>query len=251
MVLAILKDGPCFLISKGPKLQQKKLQDVFYFCCAPKAGTFATRKITTAENRNMKRIIIFDTTLRDGEQSPGASLDTQKKLEIAHQLARLGVDVIEAGFPISSPGDFDAVKKIASQVKGPAICGLARATKLDIDAVYRAIAPAKKKRIHVFLATSKIHMRYKLKKAKEEILHQAVESVRYAKRLVSDIEFSPEDASRTEKEFLFKVVEAAIAAGATTINIPDTVGYAIPEEFGRLIKEIKENVFNINIPSGN
>ena len=194
----------------------------------------------------MDKIIIFDTTLRDGEQSPGASLDTQKKLEIAHQLARLGVDIIEAGFPVSSPGDFDAVKKISSQVKGPTICGLARATKLDIDTAYRAIGPAKKKRIHVFLATSKIHMKYKLKKAKEEILHQAVESVKYAKRLVFDIEFSPEDASRTEKGFLFKVVEAAIAAGATTINIPDTVGYAIPEEFGRLIKEIKENVFNIN-----
>ena len=194
----------------------------------------------------MDKIIIFDTTLRDGEQSPGASMDTQKKLEIAHQLARLGVDVIEAGFPISSPGDFEAVKKIASQVKGPIICGLARAITKDIDTAYRAVAPAKKKRIHVFLATSKIHMKYKLKKAKEEILHQAVESVKYAKRLVSDVEFSPEDASRTEKEFLFKVVEAAIAAGAGTINIPDTVGYAIPEEFGQLIAEIIENVPNIN-----
>ena len=193
----------------------------------------------------MKKIIIFDTTLRDGEQSPGASLDMQKKLEIAHQLARLGVDVIEAGFPIASPGDFAAVKQIAAQVKGPIICGLARAMKKDIDAAYEAIKPARKKRIHVFLATSNIHMKYKLKKAKAEILRQAAESVRYAKKFVEDVEFSPEDASRTEREFLFEVIETAIAAGATTINIPDTVGYAIPEEFGQLIKEIRENVPNI------
>lgn len=193
----------------------------------------------------MDRIIIFDTTLRDGEQSPGAGLDAQKKLEIAHQLARLKVDIIEAGFPVSSPGDFKAVKMIARQVNGPVICGLARAIKKDIDTAYRAVSPARKKRIHVFLATSKIHMKYKLKKAKEEILRQAVESVKYAKRLLQDVEFSPEDASRTEKEFLFQVVEAAIEAGATTINIPDTVGYAIPQEFGQLIKEIKENVSNI------
>lgn len=196
-------------------------------------------------NSFMKRIIIFDTTLRDGEQSPGASLDMQKKLEIAHQLARLGVDVIEAGFPISSPGDFQAVKTVAAQVKGPIICGLARAIKKDIDIAFRAVVPARRKRIHVFLATSKIHMKYKLKKAKEEILRQAVESVQYARKLVEDVEFSPEDASRTEKEFLFRAVEAAIAAGATTINIPDTVGYAIPEEFGQLLKEIKENVSNV------
>ncbi len=193
----------------------------------------------------MKKIIIFDTTLRDGEQSPGASMDMQKKLEIAHQLARLGVDVIEAGFPVSSPGDFAAVKQIAAQVKRPIICGLARATKLDIDAAYGGVSPARKKRIHVFLATSKIHMKYKLKKAKEQILRQAVESVRYARKLVADVEFSPEDASRTEKGFLFRVVEAAIKSGATTINIPDTVGYAIPEEFAQLIREIMENVPNI------
>jgi len=194
----------------------------------------------------MNKIIIFDTTLRDGEQSPGASLDTQKKLEIAHQLARLGVDVIEAGFPITSAGDFEAVKRVASEVKGPVICGLARAIKKDIDAAYRAISCARKKRIHVFLATSKIHMKYKLKKAKAEILRQAHDAVKYARKFVKDVEFSPEDASRTEKDFLFKVVEAAISAGAGTINIPDTVGYAIPQEFGQLIREIKENVPNIN-----
>ena len=190
------------------------------------------------------KVIIFDTTLRDGEQSPGASLDTRKKLEIAHQLARLGVDVIEAGFPVSSPGDFQAVKMVAGKVRGPIICGLARAIKKDIDAAHRAVAPARKKRIHVFLATSKVHMKYKLKKAKEEILRQACESVKYARRFVADVEFSPEDASRTEKEFLFRVVEAAISAGASTINIPDTVGYAIPQEFGQLIREIRENVPN-------
>lgn len=194
----------------------------------------------------MDKIVIFDTTLRDGEQSPGASLDVQKKLEIAHQLASLGVDVIEAGFPVSSPGDFQAVKIIAKQVKGPVICGLARAMKKDIDAALRAVSAARRKRVHVFLATSKIHMKYKLKKAKEEILRQATESVKYTRKFIDDVEFSPEDASRTEKKFLFRVVEAAIEAGATTINIPDTVGYAIPEEFGQLIREIKANVPNID-----
>jgi len=194
----------------------------------------------------MKKIIIFDTTLRDGEQSPGASLDVQKKLEIAHQLARLGVDVIEAGFPISSPGDFEAVERTAREVKGPIVCGLARAITKDIDAAHRAISPARRKRIHVFLATSNIHMKYKLKKAKEEIVNQTKYFVRMARSLVGDVEFSPEDASRTEKRFLFRVVRAAIAAGAGTINIPDTVGYSMPQEFGQLIKEIKENVPNIN-----
>lgn len=192
------------------------------------------------------KIIIFDTTLRDGEQSPGASLDAQKKLEIARSLTRLGVDVIEAGFPISSAGDFAAVKMVATDVKGPIICGLARAIKKDIDAAFKAVSPARRRRIHVFLATSKIHMKYKLRKAEEQILREAFESVKYAKTLVQDVEFSPEDASRTEKEFLFRVVEAAIDAGANTINIPDTVGYAIPEEFSQLIREIKENVSNID-----
>ncbi|MDP3789524.1 MAG: 2-isopropylmalate synthase [Candidatus Omnitrophota bacterium] len=192
------------------------------------------------------KIIIFDTTLRDGEQSPGASLTAKGKLEIAEQLARLKVDVIEAGFPISSHGDFDAVKAVARQIKGPVICGLARCLKNDIDAAYQAVKYAKQHRIHVFLATSKIHMKYKLRKAEDEILRLAVSSVKYAKKLAEDIEFSPEDASRTDKEFLYQVVRAVIDAGATTVNIPDTVGYAIPSEFGRLIKGIQENVENID-----
>lgn len=191
-------------------------------------------------------VIIFDTTLRDGEQSPGASLTAQGKLEIAKQLARLKVDVIEAGFPVSSHGDFNAVKAIAKNIKGPTICGLARCIKRDIDTAYKAVKYAKKPRIHVFLATSKIHMKYKLKKAEDEILRLAVWAVKYAKRFIEDIEFSPEDASRTDKEFLYRVIEAAIEGGATTINIPDTVGYAIPSDFGQLIKGIKENVPNID-----
>jgi len=195
----------------------------------------------------MKHIIIFDTTLRDGEQSPGASLDINAKVEIARQLARLGVDVIEAGFPIASKGDFDAVKKVASLIKGgPSICGLARATQVDIEACAKAVRQAKKPRIHVFLATSKIHMKYKLKKAESEILKQAVWAVKYARKFCDDIEFSPEDASRSDRDFLCKVVESVIAAGAKTVNIPDTVGYAIPLEFGELISSIKTNVPNIN-----
>ena len=193
----------------------------------------------------MRRITIFDTTLRDGEQCPGASLTPQEKLEIARQLARLGVDVIEGGFPIASPGDAQAVKMIAQQVRGPIIAALARSLSADIDAAAAALAPAKKKRIHVFLATSPIHRKYKLRKAREEILRQAVWAVKRAKRYSRDVEFSPEDASRTEPEFLHKVLEAVIRAGATTVNIPDTVGFAIPDEFGRLIQGITERVPNI------
>jgi len=193
----------------------------------------------------MEKIIIFDTTLRDGEQAPGASLNPKEKLEIAHALADLGVDVIEAGFPISSKGDLESVKQIAKAIKGPVICGLARAIKADIDAAHAAVKYAKCPRIHVFLATSKIHMQYKLKKAEDEILRLAVEFVKYAKGLCQDVEFSPEDATRSERQFLFKVVEAVIEAGATTVNIADTVGYTEPEEFGNLIKAIKENVPNI------
>lgn len=193
-----------------------------------------------------EKIIIFDTTLRDGEQSPGASLNMMEKLEIAKQLAVLGVDVIEAGFPVSSPGDFEAVKKVAANVKGPIICGLARAMEKDIDAAYNAVKYSARPRIHVFLATSKIHMKYKLKKAEDEILRLAVSAVKYARTKCKDIEFSPEDASRTEKGFLYKVVQAVIEAGAATVNIPDTVGYATPFEFGDLIKGIKTNVPNID-----
>ncbi|OIO36047.1 MAG: 2-isopropylmalate synthase [Candidatus Omnitrophica bacterium CG1_02_44_16] len=195
----------------------------------------------------MEKLIIFDTTLRDGEQAPGATMNEREKLEVARQLVALGVDVIEAGFPISSKGDFNAVKRIASSVKGAIICALSRAMTKDIDAAYQATRSAKGgSRIHVFLATSKIHMQYKLKKAEDEILRLAVDAVKYAKKYTKDIEFSPEDASRTEPEFLFKVVSAVIAAGATTVNIPDTVGYAYPAEYGALIRAIRENVDNIN-----
>ncbi len=194
----------------------------------------------------MEKLIIFDTTLRDGEQAPGASLNTAEKLEIAQQLKILGINVIEAGFPIASRGDFQAVKLVATRVKGPVICGLARAIKADIDAAYLATKPSARPRIHVFLATSKIHMKYKLQKAEEEILRLAVESVRYARKKCSDIEFSPEDATRSEREFLFRVVESVIAAGASTVNIPDTVGYADPQEYASLIAAIKNNVPNIH-----
>ncbi|MDX2241798.1 MAG: 2-isopropylmalate synthase [Leptolyngbyaceae cyanobacterium bins.302] len=195
------------------------------------------------------RIIIFDTTLRDGEQSPGATLNVEEKLTIARQLARLGVDVIEAGFPYSSPGDFDAVQKIADAVgteTGPTICGLARATRQDIQTAAEALKPAVHSRIHTFIATSDIHLKYKLRKSREEVLAIAEEMVAYAKSFMDDIEFSPEDAGRSDPEFLYQVLERAIAAGAKTINIPDTVGYLTPSEFGDLIRGIKENVPNID-----
>ncbi|MCD6219953.1 2-isopropylmalate synthase [Candidatus Calescamantes bacterium] len=192
-----------------------------------------------------KKIAIFDTTLRDGEQCAGITLSVEDKLKIARKLARLGVDVIEAGFPISSPGDFESVKTIAAQVKGAVICGLARCLKKDIDTCWEAVKFAEKPRIHVFLATSEIHRKYKLRKAKEEILKMAVESVKYAHSLSPSVEFSPEDASRTEPEFLREVVEKVIEAGAEVVNIPDTVGYAYPEEFGKLIGYLKKNVSNI------
>jgi len=190
----------------------------------------------------MKKILIFDTTLRDGEQSPGASLNVQEKLIIAKQLAKLNVDIIEAGFPISSDGDFEAVKLIAQNVKGPVICGLARAVKEDIDRAWAAIKYAKKPRIHTFIATSQIHMTKKLRKTKEEVIQMAVEAVKHAKKYCKDVEFSPEDAARTDMDYMCDVVREAIKAGATTINIPDTVGYAEPEEFGRRIKYLFEKV---------
>src|SRR5438876_9165830 len=165
------------------------------------------------------RLIIFDTTLRDGEQSPGASMNLTEKLEIAHALKDMGVDVIEAGFPIASPGDFEAVQAIAREVEGPVICGLARCNADDIDRAWEALRDAPRARIHVFLATSAIHREFKLKMAKEEILRRAVESVARARGYCEDIEFSPEDASRTELDFLAEVVERAIEAGATTVNI--------------------------------
>src|SRR5947209_12260982 len=177
------------------------------------------------------RLIIFDTTLRDGEQSPGASMNLPEKLEIAHALRDLGVDIIEAGFPIASPGDFEAVQAIATQVEGPVIYGLARCNDEDIDRAWEALQPAPRPRIHVFLATSAIHREFKLRMAKEEIVRRAVAGVEAARGYCDDVEFSPEDAARTELDFLAEVVERAVEAGATTVNIPDTVGYAVPSQY--------------------
>ncbi len=193
-----------------------------------------------------RKVYIFDTTLRDGEQSPGISLNTHEKLEIAKQLELLKVDAIEAGFPIASKGDFEAVKTIAQEIRGPVIVALARAVKKDIDKAWEAVQYAASPRIHTFIATSDIHMKYKLKMEPEEVLKQAVDMVSYGKQLCRDVEFSPEDASRTEPEFLYRILEAVIDAGANVVNIPDTVGYATPDEFGALIRGIRENVSNID-----
>ncbi len=193
----------------------------------------------------MPTIKIFDTTLRDGEQSPGCSMNLQEKIEVAKQLEKLGVDVIEAGFAIASPGDFVSVKTIAETVKNATVASLSRALKKDIDRAYEAVKSAVSPRIHTFLATSPIHMEYKLKMKPEDVMKQAEEMVRYAKSLCSDVEFSAEDASRSEPEFLYRVFEAVIKAGATCINVPDTVGYAMPEEFFELVRGIKENVRGI------
>jgi len=187
-------------------------------------------------------IKIFDTTLRDGEQSPGCSMNLNEKLQMAKQLERLGVDIIEAGFPAASPGDFESVKAIANLLKKPVITGLARCTKNDIDKAFAAIKDANHKRIHVFIATSDIHLEYKLKKTRAEVLESVKKYVSYAKSLVDDIEFSAEDASRTDLDFLCQVVEVAIEAGATTINLPDTVGYAVPTEYAHMIKTVKDRV---------
>jgi 2-isopropylmalate synthase len=198
---------------------------------------------------NQGRIIIFDTTLRDGEQCPGATLNVDEKLSIARQLARLGVDVIEAGFAYASPGDFEAVQKIAKTVgteDGPVICSLARAIKADIEAAAEALKPAAKGRIHTFISTSDIHLEYQLRKSRAEVLAIAEEMVAYAKSFMDDVEFSPMDAARSDPEFLYQVLERTIAAGAKTVNIPDTVGYMTPSEFGDLIRGIKENVPNID-----
>ncbi|MDO4410690.1 MAG: 2-isopropylmalate synthase [Akkermansia sp.] len=193
------------------------------------------------------KVHFFDTTLRDGEQCPGASMNLREKLEVARQLERLGMDVIEAGFPCISDGDFEAVHTIASEIKNCKIAGLARCVKGDIEAAAKALAPAgDRARIHIFLATSPLHMEFKLKKTPDEVLKLAAEGVAYAKQFVNDIEFSAEDATRTELPFLAKVVEAAIAAGATTVNIPDTVGYTTPDEYYNIIRYLKENVSNID-----
>ncbi|MFZ1082298.1 MAG: 2-isopropylmalate synthase, partial [Candidatus Kryptoniota bacterium] len=192
------------------------------------------------------KIYIFDTTLRDGEQSPGCSMNTKEKLKMARQLQALNIDVIEAGFPISSEGDFEAVKEIAKTIKGPTIAALARAIPLDIDRAFEAIQYSSKPRIHMFIATSDIHLKHKLKKTREEVFEQSVNAVAYAKKLTADVEFSCEDASRSDLDYLCRIIEAVIDAGAVVVNLPDTVGYAIPFEYGNLIKTIRERVKNID-----
>jgi 2-isopropylmalate synthase len=213
------------------------------------------RKTTMTAKKKKDHVVIFDTTLRDGEQCPGASMVLAEKIQVARQLARLRVDIIEAGFPIASPGDFEAVHAVATELAGtaakrrrsPSICGLARCVAGDIDRAAEALEPAGHKgRIHVFLATSAIHRQHKLKMTKSEIIETAVKGVSHAKNYVEDVQFSPEDAARTEHHFLVEVVQAAVDAGATTINIPDTVGYAVPEEFGACIAHLKEHVKGID-----
>ncbi len=189
-----------------------------------------------------RRVYIFDTTLRDGEQSPGVNLMVEEKVEIARQLARLGVDVIEAGFPRTSQGDFDAVQAIARAVRGPTICALARVVKEDIDRAAEALEPAERRRIHVFTSGSDIHIRHILRKTRDQVVEESVEAVRYAKTLAEEVEFSPQDCTRSDPEFLYRLFGAAIAAGADVINVPDTVGYTTPEEFAALIKGIRANV---------
>lgn len=197
------------------------------------------------KNAAEERVLIFDTTLRDGEQSPGASMSVQEKLELALQLERLGVDVIEAGFPVSSPAQMEAVQLVSKEVHKPVIAGLSRAVKGDLDAAAKAVGGAARGRIHTFIATSPIHMEYKLNKKPAEVLQMAVDAVKYARGFVADVEFSAEDASRSEIGFLAEIVEAVIDAGATTINIPDTTGYAVPDEYAALIRMLREKVPNI------
>ena len=230
-MLAVLNDAALF-----PQLPPVQWDDLFMPVLD---GTIAGKEDTMPAT-----IRIFDTTLRDGEQCPGASMNTEEKLEVARQLARLGVDVIEAGFPISSERDFLSVYQIAQEVQGPIIAGLCRANEGDIRRAAEALAPAKHSRIHTFLATSDIHMEYKLRKTREEVLAMAIKAVTLARTLCDDVEFSAEDATRSNVDFLCQVIEAVIAAGATTVNIPDTVGYAVPEEFGALIATIRSRVPN-------
>src|SRR4051795_5686277 len=190
----------------------------------------------------MDNVLIFDTTLRDGEQSPGISLDTAEKLEIADQLARLGVDIIEAGFPIASQGDFEAVEAIARAVHGPTICALSRTGFKDVDRAWEAVHHSDKSRIHVFIATSKIHMEKKLKMTPDQVKAEAAAAVARAKSYTADVEFSPEDGYRSDPDFMCEVCQIAVDNGATTLNIPDTVGFAVPEDYGKLIAYVIEHV---------
>lgn len=192
------------------------------------------------------RVIIFDTTLRDGEQAPGFSMNLGEKVRMARQLEKLGVDIIEAGFPIASEGDFEAVKAVAAEIKGTRVAALARAARLDIERAAAAIEKAQRPRIHTFIATSDIHLKYKLNRTREQVLEQAAESVRLAKSYVDDVEFSAEDATRTDVDYLCQVIEAVIREGATVVNIPDTVGYSVPSEFGSLIATLRRRVAGID-----
>jgi len=194
-----------------------------------------------------EQVLIFDTTLRDGEQSPGCSMNTDEKLAFAHQLSRLGVDIIEGGFPVASRGDFEAVQRISAEVRQPIISGLARCVRGDIDTAYQALKEAARPRIHTFLATSDIHLGFKLKMSRQDALRTARDCVAYARSLCDDIEFSPEDATRSDPDFLCEVLQAVVDSGATTLNIPDTVGYTMPEEYGNLIRKIRQTVKGDNI----
>ncbi|MFL5370399.1 MAG: 2-isopropylmalate synthase [Myxococcales bacterium] len=196
-------------------------------------------------NGSSDGIVVFDTTLRDGEQAPGASMDIHQKIRVARALQRLHVDVIEAGFPAASPGDFEAVAAVAREIEGPTVCALARAEKRDIDQVEAALRDARRRRCHVFLATSPLHREHKLHMSREEVASRAEQGVAYARQFFDDVEYSAEDAARTEPDFLAEVVERAVAAGATTINIPDTVGYALPNQFGALIAHLRKTVRGI------
>ena len=193
-----------------------------------------------------ERIIIFDTTLRDGEQSPGVSLNAEEKLQIGRQLRKLNVDVIEAGFPVASQGDFESVQRLSQEIRGLQIAALARANEKDIDTAWEAIKEGENPRIHTFIATSDIHLQYKLRKTKEQVLDMARTAVGYAAKYTSNVEFSAEDASRSDLDFLCRVFEAVIDAGATTVNFPDTVGYAVPHDFGRMIRYVIEHTPNIH-----
>jgi 2-isopropylmalate synthase len=204
-------------------------------------GTIAANGAAGAPSRareQANRVLIFDTTLRDGEQSPGISLNRQEKLEIAQQLTRLGVDIIEAGFPITSPGDAEAVRAIAQEVQGPVICALARTAKQDIDAAWAAVRDAERPRIHMFLATSDVHIKHKLQTTREDVKGQVRAAVAHAREYTEDVEFSPEDGSRSDVEFMAEVIQIALDEGATTINVPDTVGYTMPREYGAMFEEL-------------
>ena len=196
--------------------------------------------------KNDNYIRIFDTTLRDGEQSPGASMFIDDKIRIAKALDLMGVDIIEAGFPVASKGDFESIEMVSKVIKNSVVCALARAKKKDIEVAGQSISKAKKSRIHTFIATSKLHMKYKLKLNEQQVLEHIKSSVKLAKKYTNDIEWSCEDASRSKRDYLYKCIELAINSGAKTINIPDTVGYSVPFEFAELISDIKDNVSNID-----